>query len=494
MKVLLINPAPEHYTRARCAPLGVLSIGSYLQANGHKVKVLNRSVASTDIKAELDEFKPDFVGCSLLSVMALKDSLEISHEAKKRGVCVVWGGPYVSAQPKAALEFGCVDFIAMGEGEGTWLELVDTAEKGGDLYSIKGLAYMKDGVFVKTEDREFLDLTILPPIDYSLIDIQKTFYKNYDYDGIMGMYISKGCHGHCTFCYNRDFYSNCRRARSVDVFIEEAKLLKEKYGMRAIAFTDELFGYNKETLREICNAIIDAKLDVHWGAMTKIGLFDREDFELMHKAGCRWLEFGVESGSKTTLARMKKGMKLERVEEDLKNCKEVGIITLCYFIVGFPGETEEDLKATCELVNKISYTKFVCSYFSPLPGSEIFDEVVSAGKYTPPKTMKEQMKTKIFYSPKPNLSNVKSLDLKAVRSYILWSSFTKKSFIENGKLNYSVAKKDIIDVLKSLRGHGFKEGVIQFFASGYEFLDIFFYANFFPKIVKKYGLDLKEKK
>ena len=494
MRILLINPAPEHYTRARCAPLGVLSIGSYLQANGHQVKVLNRAVVSTDIKAELDDFKPDFVGCSLLSVMAVKDSLMISKEAKKRGICVVWGGPYVSASPEMTLELDCIDFISLGEGEGTWLELVNTAENGGDIHSVKGLAYIKDGKFTKTEYRDFLDLSVLPPIDYSLIDIQKTFYKNYDYDGIMGMYISKGCNGHCTFCYNRDFFSNCRRTRDINVFIEEAKLLKEKYGMKAIAFTDELFGYDKKTLHEICNAMIDAKLDLHWGGMTKIGLFDKEDFELMYKAGCRWLEFGVESGSMATLAKMKKPLNPAMVEKDLKNCLDVGIITLSYFIVGFPGETEEDLKATCELVNKVSYTKFVCSYFSPLHGSEIFEKVVAEGRYTPPNTMKECMKTKIFYSPKPNLSKVKSLDLKVVRCHILWSSFTKKSFIENGKLNYSVAKKDIIDVLKSLRGHGFKEGVIQFIASAYEFLDIFFYGNFFPHIVKKYGLDLKEKK
>lgn len=494
MKVLLINPAPEHYTRARCAPLGVLSIGSYLQSKGHTVRILNRAVTSTNIKLELDDFKPDFVGCSLLSVMAVKDSRMISEEAQKKGITVVWGGPYVSSIPEMILELGCVDFISMGEGEATWLELVDTAENGGDVYSVKGLAYKKDGKFIKTADREFLDLSILPPIDYSLIDIQKTFYKNYDYDGIMGMYISKGCNGHCTFCYNKDFFSNCRRTRDVSTFIEEAKLLKEKYGMKAIAFTDELFGYDKATLHKICNALIEAKLDLHWGGMTKIGLFDKEDFQLMYDAGCRWLEFGVESGSMSTLARMKKALNPEMVEKDLMNCKEVGIITLSYFIVGFPGETPEDLKATCELVNKISYTKFVCSYFSPLPGSEIFEKVVSEGKYTPPKSINECMKTKIFYSPKPNLSEVKSLHLKVVRCHILWRSFTKKQFSDNGKIDYSVARKDIIDVLKSLKGHGFKEGVIQFIASGYEFLDIFFYGNFFPGIVKKYGLNLKEKK
>lgn len=491
MRVLLVNPEPKHYTRARCAPLGVLSIGSYLQANGHTVKILNRAITSDDITAELDEFKPDFLGCSLLSVMAVSDSMYVSKEAQKRGVCVVWGGPYVSASPEMALQLGCVDFISMGEGEETWLELVTAKEKGEDLYSIKGLAYIKDNKFTLTEARPFMDISTLPPIDYSLINVQKTFYKNYDYDGIMGMYISKGCNGHCTFCYNRDFYSNCRRSRTVECFIEEAKLLKEKYGMKAIAFTDELFGYDKQTLHEICNAMIEAKLNINWGGMTKIGLFDKEDFQLMYDAGCRWLEFGVESGAKTTLARMKKALNPQRVIVDLKNCRDVGIITLSYFIVGFPSETEEELKETCKLVNEISYTKFVCSYFSPLPGSEIFEKVVAEGKYTPPKSMKECMKTKIFYSPKPNLSNVRGLDLKVVRCHILWSSFTKKKFDSKGKLNYSVARKDIIDVLKSLKGHGFKAGVEQFFASGYEFLDIFFYGNFFPHIVKKYGLNLK---
>ncbi len=491
MKIMLINPAPEHYTRARCAPLGVLSLGSYLKAKGHSVKILNRAISTTDIEKEFDEFRPDFVGCSLLTVMSVKDSEFVSKKAKKHGIITVWGGPFVTSLPEMTLDLGCVDIISMGEGEATWLDLADTAEKGGDIYSVKGIAYKKNGTFVKTEEREFMDLSTLVPIDYSLIDAKKTLYKNYDYDGIMGMYLSKGCTGRCTFCYNHDFHSSCRRSRPIEHFIQEATELKEKHGAKAIAFADELFGYNKETLREICHAMIEADLQLHWGAMTKIGIFDEEDFQLMYDAGCRWLEFGVESGAQTTLARMKKGMKLSDVEKDLQICKKIGIITLCYFIVGFPDETEEELKKTCELVNRISYTKFVCSYFSPLPGSEIFDKLVAEGRHTPAKNMRECQKTKIFYSPKPNLSKVKTLDLKVVRSYILWSSFTKKSFIESGKINYSVAKKDIVDVLKSLKGHGFWAGVEQLFSSGYEFLDIFFYANFFPHIIKKYGLNLK---
>ncbi len=493
MRVLIINPLPEHYTRARCAPLGCLAIASAVQEAGHTVKLLNRAISSEDIRPVLDEFKPDFIGCSLLTGMAVKDSVYASREAKKRGITVVWGGPFVSSMPEIVLQLDCIDYLSLGEGESTWLEMLEKAENGEDFSSIKGLAYMRDGKFVKTEDREFLDLTKLAPLDYSLIDVQKTFYKNYHYDGIVSMYMSKGCTGKCTFCYNKAFHNSCRRSRDVNTFIKEAKLLKNTYGAKAIAFADELLGGNKEGIREICEAMIEAEINLPWGAMTKIGIFDREDFELMYKAGCRWLEFGVESGSRTTLNRMKKGMKLQDVEKDLLICKELGIITLCYFIVGFPGETEDELRETCQLINKIKYSRFVCSYFSPLPGSEIYEKLIAEGKIVPPETMKEFSRTKILYSPDPNLSEVSTLELKVIRSHILWRSFSKKSFVENGKINYSLAKKDVIDVLKSLRGHGVKEGIIQFFASGYEFLDIFFYANFFPSVIKKYGLDMKEK-
>ncbi len=493
MNVILINPAPEHYTRARCAPLGVLSIGTYLKENGHTVKILNRAINSTDIEKELDEFKPDFIGCSLLTVMCARDSIIVSKAAKKRNIITVWGGPFVSSSPEITLDLDCVDIVSVGDGEKTWLDLLNTAAEGGDIYSVKGIIYKKDGKLVKTPAREFMNLADLPPIDYSFIDIQKTFYKNYGYDGIMGMYASKGCDGRCTFCYNHDFHNSCRRARPVEHFIKEARELKEKYGMKAIAFTDEFLGGNKESLRELCQAMIDADLQLHWGGMTKIGVFDENDFRLMYDAGCRWLEFGIESGAQTTLARMKKGMKLSSVEKDLDICRKVGIISLCYIIVGFPDETEAELKKTCDLLNKISYTRFVCSYYSPLPGSEMCKKLVEDGRHTLVTTMKDAMKTKIFYSPKPNFSKVKTLELKVIRSNILWSSFSKKTFGESEKVDYSVARKDILDVLKSLKGHGFISGVEQFFASAYEFADIFFYANFFPGVLKKYGLDLKGK-
>lgn len=492
MRIMLINPEPKHYTRARCAPLGILSIGSYLQSKGHTVKILNRAIEKTDINKELEVFKPHFVGCSFTSIMPVEDAIFVSKEAKKCGACVVWGGQYITCNYKIFKELDCFDFISLGEGEETWLELCEGFEKGTNLKSIPGLAYKnEDGEFVESAARPFVDLKKLPPIDYSLIDTEKTLYINYDYNNVVAMYISKGCNGRCTFCYNHAFHKNCYRERNIDHVIQEARYLKENCGVESISFADEFFGYNREHLHNICNALIEADLGLHWGAMTKIGVFEKEDFELMYKAGCRWIEFGIESGAQTTLKRMKKGMNLDRVEVDLKNCVDVGLIPLCYFIIGFPDETEEELKQTCQLLNKISYVKLISSNFLPLPGSEIYNDLLSQGRITETVSYKEVIGVSSFNTIEANYSKVPTLDLKVIRSNILWCSFTQKNYSNNKDRAYSVIKRDIKDVLKSLRGHGFKGGIEQFFSSAFEFLDVLFYAKFFPHIVKKYGLKLK---
>lgn len=487
MRIMLINPKYERYTRSLCPPLGILSIGSFLEKNGHEVKVLNRAVKATDITEEFDAFKPDIIGCSFLSVMPFNDGIFVSKEAKKRGILVVWGGPFVTSVPKLVLDLPFVDLISMGEGEETWLELANTY-KTGDIYQIKGIAYKKGEEIIITPERPFTDLSILPNINYELIDIEKTFEKRYDYDRCFAMYLSKGCICHCTFCYNTDFHHNCRRQRPISQFLEEAKYMKEKHGINAIMFSDELFCKDKQNLHEVCHAMLASGLDLKWGCMTRIGVCDKEDYQLMFDAGCRWIEFGIESGSKSVLKRMKKGMDVDRVPYEIACCQEIGIVTLCYIIVGFPEETEAELKQTCELLNRIKSTRVVCSYFNPLPGSEIFNTLVKEGRFSPPDTLQAYINPPIFYSPKPNLSNISSKDLKVIRSTLLINSFFQKSFASSQKKKFSLAAADIKTAIVNVKKDTVSATIKQFFISGYEFLDMFFYAKFFPGTIKKYGL------
>ena len=489
MRVLFINPAMEKYTRQVSFPLGIMSIATYLQSNGHVVRIIDRTIKTTKIEKEIESFKPDIVGVSVYSLKSFSDAEKVTLAAKKFGAKTVWGGIFASLDTEFVFKNIDVDFISVGEGEATWLELVDAIENEGDVYSVPGLAYKTKDKVVFTPEREFIDLAILPPIDFSLVDVEKYLGPMYGCKKTALLYMSKGCYGQCTFCFNSKFHKRCHRSRPIETFLYEVNDLMNNYGVDCIYFADELFGINKEDLHFQCNAFIESGLGFKWVAQTRIGCFDQEDFYLMKKAGCVAVDFGIETGSPQMLKTIKKNIPYKKIKETFEYCKNADIVSLANFIIGFPGETEEQLRETIKMAIEIPSTQRTFFFFMPGPGSEFYEELVKSGQYKPPKTFKEYTDVKFFYSPEPNFSQIPSKELKVVRSYFLWKGFSRKYFSATSR-TYDIAKKDIMDVLKQFKGHDIKFAIQLFFISAYEFSDIFFYAHFFPSVLKKYNLKI----
>ncbi|MBE6746540.1 MAG: radical SAM protein [Ruminococcaceae bacterium] len=489
MRVLFVNPAMERYTRQVSFPLGMMSIATYLQANGHTVKIIDRTIKTTNIKKEIEKFSPDVVGVAVYSLKSFADAQKVTLEAKKYGAKTVWGGIFVSLDPEFVFNNIDIDYISIGEGEATWLELVQSLELGKDISAVAGLAFKKDGKVIYTPEREFIDLAILPPIDFTLIDVDKYLGAMYGCKKTALLYMSKGCYGQCTFCFNSEFHRRCHRERPLETFFSEVKYLMENHGVDCIYFADELFGKNKADLKYLCEAFIDSKLGFKWVAQTRAGYFDIEDYQLMKDAGCVAIDFGIETGSPSMLDKIKKNISYERIRETFEFCNEVGLVSLANFIIGFPDETEEQFRETINMAMDIPSTQRTFFFFMPGPGSELYSQLVSDGRYHPPKTFKEYTNIKFFYSPDPNFSKVSSKDLKVVRAYFLWKGFSRKYFSETSR-TYDIAKKDIVDVLKQFKGHNLKFAVQLILISAYEFSDIFFYAHFFPSVIKKYNLKI----
>ena len=489
MRILFVNPAMERYTRQVSFPLGMMSIATYLKSMGHKVKIIDHTIKTTNIRKEIERFAPDIVGIAVYSLKSFSDAQKVTLAAKKYGAKTVWGGIFVSLDPEFVFNNIDVDYISIGEGEATWLELVQTLETGGDISSVAGIAYKKDGQILYTAERDLIDLAILPPIDFTLVDVDKYLGPMYGCKKTALLYISKGCYGQCTFCFNAKFHRRCHRERPLETFFSEVKYLMENHGVDCIYFADELFGKNKSDLRYLCEAFIDSKLGFKWVAQTRAGYFDLEDYRLMKEAGCVAVDFGIESGSPSMLDKIKKNISYEKIRETFEFCNEVGLVSLANFIIGFPDETEEQFRETINMAMDIPSTQRTFFFFMPGPGSELYSQLVSDGRYHPPKTFKEYTNIKFFYSPDPNFSKVSSKDLKVVRAYFLWKGFSRKYFSETSR-TYDIAKKDIVDVLKQFKGHNLKFAVQLILISAYEFSDIFFYAHFFPSVIKKYNLKI----
>ena len=205
MNVLLINPRTDMSNRALTLPLGLLSIASYLSANGHSVRLYDRAVEMQPM-AELEKtFLPELVGVSLISYKSLEDALLVSNHYKKKGLPVIWGGPTASALPKAVFKNDCVDAVSLSEGEATWLDLANAYAAGApDLAAIPGLALRgTNGEVHYTAQRPFLDLAVLPDTDWSCVNVEKYFQSSYGCKRMLYLYSAKGCPFSCVCFYNK---------------------------------------------------------------------------------------------------------------------------------------------------------------------------------------------------------------------------------------------------------------------------------------------------
>ena len=486
MNVLLINPSVGYYDRTMSSPLGLLSIGTYLKQYGHKVRIYDRCVDKTKLKKVMRDFSPDIVGVSVMSSRGLKDSIRVSQYVKERGLTVVWGGQLPSLQLDLAMQNAYVDVVSFGEGEETWLELVNRLEDK-DYSGILGIAYRRDGKVICNPCRPFTDPAKLPVADWSLIDVPKYMQKYLGYQKMMYLYSSKGCPGHCAFCPNVNFHKSTHRKRPNADVLREIKYLIDHYGLDSVYFSDEVWCTRRSDVLDFCRRVLDEKIDFHWGVDLRIGMFREEDFRLMYDAGCRWVLFGIETGSREMLERIHKKIDYDLIKPTVELLSEIGYTVMATFIVGFPDETEDQLRETTGLLNELRIGLTPIFHFTPIPGTEFYDQLVAEGRYRAPEKLEDLFGIVATESLGTNYSCVPDRDLKVIRNWYHWKAFTDKTAIRNGK-PFEFAKQTILSGLRSIAMKGPVSFIVNGFSALNEFLYVFYYAHMFPKIRAKYNL------
>lgn len=484
MRVVMFFPKVENSYRSSQAPLGILSIASYLNANDHDVVICDRFFCKESVENVIKEHNADIIGVSVMAHQFIKDAIDISKEAKKAGVPVVWGGSLATPMFKVVIESDYVDYVSLNEGEETWLEMAVAFDQGRDFENIAGLAYKKDGKIERTADRKFIELSKLPTIDWSLVDVNNYFQKSYGYGKQLVTYLSKGCPGRCTYCYNPMFNRSTRRTRPLEQVVDEMCGLVRDYGAEGFDFSDDTMFCNRDDVDTFCNEILKRQEKFCWSGYLSFGIVnDAEGYKLMYEAGCRSLIYGVETGSPKMLKVVHKANRLENVVDNINLCLEAGIVPICMFIIGFPEETQEDIKKTVYLAKQIKGAAVVFNYYTPLPGSELYNELVECGKLEPPETIEEAAEYKDFEALLDNYSAVKTKDLIII-----------KKFMRLRGLFVSVGNKQseqLSTVLKSTMKSWSNRGISQFLFSGLNAVSNIlgtFTVFLHPIIRKKYGL------
>lgn len=394
MKILLINPPVFNdigRVLADTPPLGLLYLAAFLEKNGYSdVKVIDADIARLnwqDLKDLLIKEKPDIVGITGPSfvVPALIKTAEIVRNNLTNCLIIAGGfGPTKETEKVLKGTNQVIDFVVMGEGEKTLLELVKKIESGSkDFKDINGLAYLDEtNNLIITQAREVIkDLDSLPWPAYHLL------YPGFSkYGGMHAKYkemgrpnatmiASRGCPHRCTFC---SLGTRMYRARNPKDIVAEMEFYKNKFQVKSIQlYDDEFIGLSpkqSEWIKEICDEIIKKGLHKSLAFLVQgrcSQFVDLETLKKMKEANFVWIWWGVESGSQKVLDSIKKDIKIENVIKDFALAKEANIKSLMFIMIGFPGEIPADIKLTAELIKKVKPDHIRIHIVTPYPGSEL---------------------------------------------------------------------------------------------------------------------------
>jgi hypothetical protein len=306
------------------------------------------SRVTTNCIERIRKNKADVVGfhvtwdSTLLSLLVAKGLKSIDD-----GVRIVFGGPDCSRlfRGKLISQLSYVDAVVTGEGERTIGNLLSAWEKGDKVKKeVKGCIIRLNGRPVDHGESDLIsNLDSLPFPDYSDLAL-----KNYTAFYALPILASRGCRYNCTFCVDRlAVWRGTYRERSIGNVVKEIIHLKEKYRIKALYFCDSSLNPTLKRLENICEGLVEARgrvgEELLWGGDIRASPLTPDILKRMHDAGCRYLMFGAESASPRILRSMEKGVTKDRMAKAFKWAQDAGIWVFTYWIVGYPGEKEDDL-------------------------------------------------------------------------------------------------------------------------------------------------------
>lgn len=380
---------PKQWATAQpYAPLGTLYAASLLREQGYTVSLFDTMFAhgADEVLPSLQQFRPDiFVlyddGFNYLTKMCLTNmrqaAFRMAKLARQQGCTVIVCSSDSTDHFEQYLQEGA-DYIILGEGEQTLLELVDALQHSKPVNAIAGLAYKVPDGILKTGKRPVMkDLDSLPFPAWDLVDLapyRAMWLKSSGYFS-MNMGTTRGCPFKCNWCA-KPIYGNRYNSRSPQNVVQELKLLKERYQFDHIWFCDDIFGLKPGWVQEFADLIDQEQLPLRFKIQSRADLLVQENYiRSLARAGCENAWMGAESGSQQILDAMDKGTTIEQIHEATRLLKQHGIRPAFFIQFGYPGETKEDIRKTINMIRELMPSELGISVSYPLPGTVFYERV-----------------------------------------------------------------------------------------------------------------------
>lgn len=361
-------------------PLGLAYIGGALLREGHRVRAVDFNVSGLDlprIDRIIERERPSLVGISALTE-TYPNALAIAARVKALDstVTVVLGGAHPTIMPAEALAEECVDYVIVGAGETSLVELVACLESEEErIEGIPGLGFRQTDGDVKVNERRALphpDTLPRPARDLFPVELYKTKFNVLTATG--------SCPYRCPFCSAAAIWDGRRRTRSPENIAEELEELIRDYDVDYVFFTDDIFTLNKPWVVRMLIMLESLSRPITWGCATRVDLVDSGLLAAMGAAGCRSIQFGVESGSQQILDSVK-GVNKQQVRAAVAGAVDAGMDVLCSFMAPFPEDTLQTIRDTGDFMRVVhdAGSRVLLSYTTPFPGTQFYEQAEELG-------------------------------------------------------------------------------------------------------------------
>lgn len=387
---LATNLMPEkatRYSKPDSPHYGIAQLGAVLLQNNAHVKVFDMRLGYSfeDLTKEIDLYKPDLVGFTLIATR-IKMCYAMIDRVKGLypHIHTVAGGTHVASfKEKVFRDCKGLDFAVKREGEQTFVELLDMIVKKEKNYSlIKGLMFRDEkSVLIETPDMPMIeDLDVMPYPAYDLFDL-KNYYAWQR--GVVPVVTSRGCPFRCVFCSINLTMGYKFRMRSAKSVVDELEYWNKR-GQKKFDINDDEFSFDRKRVEDICDMIVERGLKIELRLFNGIRVSDvyPEMLAKMKKAGFSAITYALESGSPKVLKNIKKAVTVEQALRAVEMTKEVGIETTCNFIIGHPGETYEDALMTLDVIKKVKADRLNMNNVVVYPGTELYEWVSKNARFT----------------------------------------------------------------------------------------------------------------
>jgi anaerobic magnesium-protoporphyrin IX monomethyl ester cyclase len=383
-KTVLVYPYFQGSRRSefRFPPLGLGYIAAHLKKHRIEVEIVDCTFMEGVNEAvnRVVEMNPSIIGIYSMYTMREK-ALSLGRMLHEYCDLLVAGGPQPSSSPESFLDV--FDVVVIGEGEEAMLELV----KRKDMFEVRGIAFKeKDGqlsrltgTLVKTETRELTkDLDSIPFPARSLFDNSGyiDYYRGMGMKPVTSIMSSRGCVFKCDFC-SQPIFGNTFRERSPGNIVAEVEQILD-HGYEKVVFQDDCFTLTMDRVKKFCNIVIEKGFNFTWECLSRVDTLDLKTARLMKKAGCDRIFFGIESGSDKILKEMNKQIDKKQAKEAVNSAKRAGIKAGAFFIIGYPGETDDTLLETVNFAGVLNLDYLSFNFPYPIPGTGLHKRV----KYT----------------------------------------------------------------------------------------------------------------